>query len=491
MNFLFGKSPKTKPKSPLNEEYHPKNALKDIKTYFNTQVKSGAIDDIPYLDNLVVQKDPHTNTAKIQFEEALRADGIVIRSLERKTDYVMARGTTCAIMPTYDDYDDEEAKRKEIDRLRKKSKYKEAKKKVYKANQRLNIDFFIRASYINAKGYGRSAILKDGDYGDGTPQYLTILYPRLLGNVYIDNNTKQIKYVEYNTDSTKSENKKYFYEPEDLIYFTNRDIGISSNTIGYGYSEIEPIKDVSETSRFYDEAALKENAQAGFAGYPILKFPNLNNKAEIEEILNSLEPARPTAINNDVTIDKFEIDPKTAEIIEARNQNDRRILRADGMPSFTLGFEDVTNRATVSWIMNAWKESFIEQERKWIKRIIERDWLTPLWAKALGRDIEDIYEEEAMITLEFIEYDFDPKTLKIATWLPVWQEGLISNVQFFEKSGETDLALQQKEVKFKELPDPNADPFKGNKSRTKMPADSKEDGGFGQDSSKDDVSTNL
>lgn len=440
-----------KAQSPLNNDLTTADANKAKRSlrYYLNKYKSGAVNSIG-TQSWIVQSNPYNTQHLTQFEEAARADGIVGRSFERKADYVFAKGIRTILEPTYDDFDDDKARAKEMQRINGIGKYKDAKKTLYKLMKKIGFDFYARAGYINAGIYGRAALLKEDNTDDGLPKYLQCLASKLLGNVFLDPNTKQIAYVEYTDTVGYGDSKKetkLFYEPNDLVYFTRRDYNITPNTKGYGLSDIESIKDISETNRVYDEEDLKEIARMLWSGFVLFQFPSLNDQAQIQQFLDQLEPARPTAISTDVIAKVIDVAHDMDQIIEGRNQNDRRILRAQGLPSFSLGFEDVTNRATAQWILNAWKESYIEQERIWLAGIIEPQWLYYLWSKILKIDPEKLWDEDAIPSLSYYEYDFETRGQKISAWLPVYQLGIINNIEFFEKIGDKELAAKTKEIK--------------------------------------------
>jgi len=270
---------------------------------------------------------------------------------------------------------------------------------------------------------------------------------KLMGNVYCDRKSHVVSYIEYNTNSADSYNSKVFYEPEDLIYFTNLDYHISPNTLGYGLSEIEAVKDISETNRVIDEEDFKEIAFSMWAGIVIFSVPDIHNAGEITNLLNDWHPGAPMAISSEITATPLEIAHELNDLVEARTQFDKRILRNLGIPSFALGFETDANRATAQFVLHAWKESFVEQERIWIKDIVQQQWINPLWANALNMTEDEIQDLDAKLTLEFIEYNFDTFSENVGAWYPLVQAGYISVQDFLDKIGQPELAEKYKELK--------------------------------------------
>ena len=469
-----GKGEPRKPTSPLNEispeDYQTliKSAALGLKEYLQEQefLKQAAVGSLGNTDDYIVQKDPYMSTQKVQFEEALRADGIVSRSFERKADFVFGKGIKTVLDTENDNFPDYKAKMQAVESIMSNAEYKKAKDVIDSLNRKVNFRFRARGAYILCKGFGRSALLKDlidTDENSPTKGLPTSLYPlnsRSLGNVYINRKTKYIEFIEYQADNSGTKENKVFYKPEELIYFANRDYNISPNTLGFGYSDIEPIKDISETNRIYDEEDLKEIAKALWSAYLILRFPDGSNSSEVQNFLNNFDPAKPLATTMEVIPQIIQVAHEMQNIIEGRNQNDRRILRAAGIPSYILGFEDITNRSVAQFVTNAYKETLIEQERIFVKDIIERDWLIPIWSQLVNMEQEEFKKAMPKITLEFEEYIFDTFEQRVAAYLPLFQEGIITNVELLKRIGEDELAAKTKEMR-KPMLAPAMNPFGG------------------------------
>ena len=440
-----------KPKS-LSSQYDPNQALQNLKAYFdsikNSDIyKSGAYVGSKSLsaEDYIVQMDPYSSAAKIQFEENARAEPMTRSALRKNMNYLFAKGVKTVLDTMYDDFDTTEKKSEAIQSIVSKQEYINAKKVVDKVNKRCNVRHYFKLAAFNAKVYGRSALLKEYiDSPDGHPTSVYPLNSKLMGNIYCDKrNPGKIAYLEYNTNQNSNYNNKIYYEPADIVYFTNFDYGISPNTLYYGLSEIEPIKDIGETNRVINEEDNKEFARGLWADHLIFKLPNLHNSTEVQNLLDNWEPGKTTAITSDISVEKVDRPQGLKDMTDLNIQNDRRILRATETPTPTF-FEDVTNRATVQFVLHAHKETFVEQERIWIKDIIEPQWIYPIWAKELGYDEAEMAELDAKLTLEFIEYNFDTFEQKVNVWLPIVQAGYITIERFLEEIGYPQLAEEFK-----------------------------------------------
>ncbi len=442
------------PNSPLNtEEYNPTEALNNLQSHLTTVLKSGAYSGPNSLSSqdYIVQKNPYSAHHLIQFEENARAEPMTQRALHRQNDFLFGHGIKTVLDTMDDDFDTTEAKSEAVSAIMSKQEYLNAKKVVDKVNRRVNFRQKARAAVYNCKVYGRSALLKEYiDSKDEHPTSLYIMNSKLLGNVYCDKSDPgHIAYVEYNSNEVSKYNDKIYYEPEDIIYFTNFDYHVSPNTLYYGLSDLEPIKDIGETNRVINEEDNKEFARGLWAGNILFKLPNLHNSTEVENLLSHYDPGKPVAITSDITAEPLQMPTNLDQVTDLNIQNDRRILRSTGTPT-TAFFEEITNRATVQFILHAFKETHVEQQRVWFKDIVEPQWIYPIWAKELGYEPEAMEELDAKLTIEFMEYNFDTFEQKVNVWLPIAQAGYISIERFLEEIGYPQLAEEYKKNK-KEL----------------------------------------
>ena len=66
----------------------------------------------------------------------------------------------------------------------------------------------------------------------------------------------------------------------------------------------------------------------------------------------------------------------------------------------------------------------------WLKDIVQAQWIVPLWAKALNMEEDEVYDLDAKLTAEFIDYNFDTFSENVDAWLPLVQSGYISVQDF-------------------------------------------------------------
>ena len=100
-----------KPKS-LSSQYEPNQALQNLKAYFDSIKNSDAYKSGAYVgskslsaEDYVVQMDPYSSAAKIQFEENARAEPMTRSALRKNMNYLFAKGIKTVLDTMYDDFD--------------------------------------------------------------------------------------------------------------------------------------------------------------------------------------------------------------------------------------------------------------------------------------------------------------------------------------------------------------------------------------------------
>ena len=78
----------------ISSQYDPKEALKNLQSYFDSLYKSGAYAGTKSLstEDYIVQMDPYNSAAKIQFEENARAEPMTHSALLKNNDYLWGKG---------------------------------------------------------------------------------------------------------------------------------------------------------------------------------------------------------------------------------------------------------------------------------------------------------------------------------------------------------------------------------------------------------------
>ncbi len=386
-----------------------------------------------------ILRDPYTFAMKVRFEESYRMDPVVRSAINRKCAFILGKkmDTTFDIVDTFTN--PAEA-RTAVNLIASDQEYFNAKRTIDKIHRKVNFQQKLKGAVIQAKVYGRSALLVETDDNSNLPTNIKILNSKLLGQVRIDEYTWDLQQIQYNTNSRGLNDPYNFLDAADIIYFTNLDYHVSPYTIHYGLSDIEPIQHISECNRIMNEEDLKETNASMWAGFGLIKVPSTRNPAEVNAFLNEFQAGKWTAISQDILVEVHELQHDIRSLIEERNENEKLILRALNVPAAILGFEDVQNYATLQEVLAAWKESVLEEERTWVNSILETQWFDSLLMTILN--IDNIDKLKAKMTVEFEDIALENLKDKVIAVLPLYEAGLIPANKVLEVLGFDDIIDQ-------------------------------------------------
>jgi hypothetical protein len=306
---------------------------------------------------------------------------------------------------------------------------------ILDVNRRASFDAKIKAALTQAYVYGRAALLIETD-AQGIPIDLKLLNSKKLETVYVDPNTWKLVAVDY-ADRPKEQPLL----ADEIIYLANQDYHISPDTLWYGLSRIETIVHVSETNQLLDEIDLKEGARSMWAGSGVIKFPPDTPDDLVEEFVSGFYPGTWNATSQNVQIDTYNLKLDYVSLTNARNENDRRIIRGLGVPAFLVGFEHISNRATSEEVMISWHESELDAERTWLQEVLEPQWYDPLVEKrfpeliALKNDPNRILSGKASplrIKLDFVNISFETMKEKAEAIVPLFDRALATPEKVME-----------------------------------------------------------
>jgi hypothetical protein len=409
----LGKSHKV-PTNPVieqgNDSFHP-----IIRSIFAARMPTSHIMRYGRAASSVNLRDPYTSQMKARFEDAWRADPIIRETIERKVMFILGKRTKTSL-DIAEEFPAEEQRKKAVEAVMSNQEYQKAKAAIDETNRRVKFHQRLRAAIVQCKVAGRSALFIEKFEG-GRPADLKVLNSFKLGQVKIDEDTWHFKSVQYSDYASKED-----LMAEDLLYFTNLDYHVSPNTLHYGYSEIEGVAHVSECNRMIDEMDLKEINRSLWAGFGLIRFKT-KNEAEMEAFISKFDPAIWTAINQDVDIEVRQIAHDLEKLVMERTENDKRIIRALGVPLFLMGYEDIPTRATAHEVLLGWRESVLEDQRTWLRDMLEPQWYDTLLMQELN--IKDISEIKVKVKQEFEDITFETFKDKADALLPLYSEGIL------------------------------------------------------------------
>lgn len=385
---------------------------------------------------------------KLRFEDAWRADPTVRRAINKKVQFILGK-RPISVLDTKKEYTGfEDMKKKAFDKVVGNKEYQDMKTDFDSLNKKIGLRRFLKSALVQCKVLGRSALFVEKD-PDGMPAELKLLNCFKLGQVRANNDSWRFESVQYE-DNNEPDN---ILDAQDLLYFTNIDYHISPDTLYYGYSDIEPIAHVSENNRIIDEIDIKEINRGLWASFGVVNFETKND-AEIQTFLRDYKPGTWIGTNLGIKVDVKELKHDLKDLIDERNENEKRILRGVGMPVFMNGFEDVTNRATSLTVAQIWKEGDLEDDRSDLRDQIEPQWCETYVLNYLGIKTEkQLQDLDVKIKMEFEDIVFETLGEKVDALVPLYNLGFIGPERFLKMVGLEDVAdevktEQEKRLKF-------------------------------------------
>jgi len=321
--------------------------------------------------------DPYDDLRKFIFEDCYRSDPVIRRCLNLIADVVL--GTR---MMTVMDIDEEFTADQIADGL-KTQRLKEALSDQEKVALQTEVDHINRicklrinskAAMIQSKLGGRAVLEKIIPTGsDGLPTELRILNWKKLGTVYINPKTWRMIAIEY---ADRPQDKPLL--PSEIIHFENDDFEITPDSRFYGVSDVEAIAATSEINRLLDEADLKEVAKTRWSPTGQIIFPPDTDTALIQAYMDALTMGTMNGTDMPLTFQQFDLTGDIDSLVNLRIENDRRIARLFGLPNPVIGFENITNRATVDTVLRFYHETEVKDLRTWLQDTLEPQWFDPI-----------------------------------------------------------------------------------------------------------------
>lgn len=333
-------------------------------------------------------------------EDCARSDLLISTTVDKLNFAVVGKhGKT--VLDTDLELDDKKGKQDLIKQIQSDVKFNAAKSIIDKLNRSPNIDFH-NLQYALEKNrviYGRSAALVVKDKITKEPKLIVMLDSQRLGRVVVSRKSRTVVAVEYlsgdeeNNQDTADKGvdvfgdlyvndspRDRFIDANHLLYYPNKAGEAYTNSKYLGYSMLEPIIHLSMVKRIVTNEDMKEAVKTMYAGVVIGKADINIGLSFIKKFINDIKnagrwfihkiPIEWTPIQVPVKLESF------TSIIDLCN---REILRAFGIPSFLVGYEQIANYANSEQILLALKEIDIISYRTRLKDFIQQQYLQPLF----------------------------------------------------------------------------------------------------------------
>ena len=452
---------------------------------------------VPRYDNIFRQnnkakiprlKPPYRKRDLDRFEDCFRSDGAVRNGISKKWNFILGARTSVSLDVAREFQNDEDratAMKQVLDY----EPYRIAMDKANEVLRKVNFRKALHAAGIQASVYGRSCIEKVRNSADNRIVRLNVLNSKLLGDVEVNPETWEFLGVHYR-DLPKSDD---LLDAKEIIYIARNDYHISSGSMYYGLSDLEPIVDGSETKRIIKQEDLKEIARSLWAGFGwmLFKDPNITHE-QMKAIVNEMKAGAWTATDQSVELTVQEIAQNAPMLLEIINEMNLETARDLSIPSPLLGYENKQNYSNLVQTLISWKESDLDAERRWLSDLIEVQLLNEIFKQELeeqGVQIPDgdVYGGEnvitqqlqqvpnsqpfnpyqpqglimtqpqiippAKITLDITDPNFEPFKEKLESTLMLYEKKLISARKVLEvcdmedQIEETEMRLQEDKIK--------------------------------------------
>ena len=363
---------------------------------------------VPKYDNIFRQnnkakiprlKPPYRKRDLDRFEDCFRSDGAVRNGVSKKWNFILGARTSVSL-DVAREFQNDEDRATAMKQVLEYEPYRIAMDKANEVLRKCSFRKVLHAAGIQASVYGRACIEKVRNPADNRIVRLNVLNSKLLGDVEVNHDTWEFVGVHYR-DLPKHDD---LLETQDIIYITRNDYHISSGSMYYGLSDLEPIVDGSETKRIIKQEDLKEIARSLWAGFGwmLFKDPNITHE-QMKAIVNEMKAGAWTATDQSVELTVQEIAQNAPMLLEIINEMNLETARDLSIPSPLLGYENKQNYSNLVQTLISWKESDLDAERRWLSDLIEAQLLNEIFKQELdtqGVQIPDgdVYGGENLIT---------------------------------------------------------------------------------------------
>jgi len=350
-------------------------------------------------------KPPYRKRDLDRFEDCFRSDGTVRNGVSKKWNFILGAHTSVSLDVDREFQNDDE-RAGAMNQVLQYEPYRIAMDKANEVLRKCSFRKVLHAAGIQASVYGRSCIEKVRNPADDNRIVrLNVLNSKLLGDVEVDPESWELLGIHYR-DLPKHDD---LLEAKDIIYITRNDYHISSGSLYYGLSDLEPVVDGSETKRIIKQEDLKEIARALWAGFGwmLFKDPNITHE-QMSEIVNKMKAGAWTATDQSVELMVQEIAQNAPMLLEIVNEMNLETSRDLAIPSPLVGYENKQNYSNLVQTLIAWKESDLDAERRWLSDLIEGQLLSEIFKQELdaqGVQIPDgdVYGGENVVTQQLTQ----------------------------------------------------------------------------------------
>lgn len=325
---------------------------------------------------IIISEATYDEPTLWRIHDVYRGDGAVTRTIDTVVDFAIGRKRTTVILDTNDYYDSDADENLALSEIRNNDLYRKYVRGISKINKILNIHEHQKFLLTNSMIYGKAALLIEYDEDPNTsdtamPMALKQLSSLRIGRVFYYEDTWELAGIEY------LDFEETIVEPNRLIYMTNKDYHISPRTLWHGYSILEPIIDIAETTILNNQTNIKEINRRLWANFLIIKYMG-KRKSDITNFKKNYKPGMPIISNRDFEAQVVDVKHDLDKIMQQQEMSDQKITRDIGLPNILGGFGNAQAQATAGAELHSWLSSALETRRTHMRNVWESQWINPI-----------------------------------------------------------------------------------------------------------------
>lgn len=304
--------------------------------------------------------DPYAEKDKWRWHDGFRSDSSAQGALISRSEFTMGAEYSYTQIDTTKNFaGDREEEQKEIERLNKVPLYKWFKKMCDKFDRDMKFNYWAQGQLIQHWQYGRALMIVQDDPKTGLPIAFKLLNSMRLGRVFVEILTYKPMAIEY-VDYVPPEN---IIMAENCIYMVNKNYHNSPNTLWFGLSDYETIRDILETNILLESIDIKEINKRLWAAIILVRV-----FSEDEEAVTALRMALKTGKSVFATIDyeaqQLKIEHDLQGLLVEREKNEDKIYGALGVPKMVgLGDTDAVTKSAASIVAHAWNAGPLKKHK--------------------------------------------------------------------------------------------------------------------------------
>jgi hypothetical protein len=327
---------------------------------------------------IIISESTYDEPTLWRIHDISRGDGSVARTIDTIVNFAVGRKRTTVMLDTNDYYDSDTDEHEALTEIKNNDLYRKYVRGISKINKLIQMNEYEKMILTNGMIFGKGALLIEFDQDPATsdtamPTALKPLSSLRIGRVFYYEDTWELAGIEY-LDFAPDE---VIVEANRLIYFVNKDYHVSPRTLWHGYSMIEPVMDIAETTMLNNQTNIKEINRKLWASFLIIKYTG-KRKSDIDKFKKNYKPGMPIISNRDFEAQVVQVGHDLDKLMQQQEMSDQKIVRDLNLPNILGGFGSHQAQATAGAELHSWLSSALETRRTHMRNVFEGQWINPL-----------------------------------------------------------------------------------------------------------------